>query len=344
VLKKFFNHPKEVLIVLELGYFAAHEQRDPNTLLEYAILAEKIGFNSVWSSDHFHPWSHTGASSGFAWSWMAAVAALTRKIIIGTGVTAPILRYHPAIVAQFISTMDYMFPGRIFLGLGTGEAMNEEPLGYRWPNYHERLKRLEEAVQIIRMLWTGEWTDFNGEYYKLKQARLYTSPKTNVPIYIAACGPNTAKIAGKYADGLLTLPMRKEIYINKIFPAMKEGASEAGRDAESLKLIIELEVSYDDDYDKAMSSCRYWAGTKLPNCISIPDPRELETLGQTVSNEKLRESWFVFTESEELIKLVEDYLKIGFNSFVFISSSPDEKKFLNIFEKKILPYLNEVKM
>jgi len=329
--------------MLELGYFAAHEQRDPSTLLEYSILAEKIGFDMVWSSDHFHPWSHTGASSGFAWSWMATVAALTSKIKIGTGVTAPILRYHPAIIAQFISSMDYMFPGRIFLGLGTGEAMNEVPLGFEWPPIHERLKRLEEAVQIIRMLWTGEWINFKGQYFKLNQARLYTTPKTYVPIYIAACGPKTARIAGKYGDGLLTLPIKKEVYIDKLFPAMRKGAMEVGRTAENIKTVIELEVSYDEDYDKAMSSCRYWAGTKIPNCLDIADPRELETLGQKISDEKLRESWYVFTEPDELIRLIENYLQIGFKSIVFLSSSPDEKKFLEVCKNKIIPYFRELR-
>jgi len=327
--------------MVELGYFAAHEQRNPKELLSYAVQAERQGFDSVWSSDHFHPWSHTGASSGFAWSWLGAAAAMTSRIKLGTGVTAPTLRYHPAVVAQCFSTLNYMFPGRIFLGLGTGEAMNEVPLGLGWPPFHERLRRLEEAVRIIRLLWTGEWIDFKGVYYELRQARLYTKPESHVPIYVAACGPRTAKVAGRYADGLLTLPMPKEAYTTRLFPAVEAAAKESGRDPRSIRRIIELEVSYDEDYDRAMASCRFWSGTKLPDCLSIADPRELEERGKSVPDEKLRESWLVFTEADELIKVIEDYVRLGFDYVVFLSSSPDEEKFLRLMGRRVIPYVRE---
>lgn len=327
--------------MIKFGYFAAHEQHTPNQLVEYALLSERLGFDSVWSSDHFHPWAHTGASSGFAWSWLGSVAALTKKVKLGTGVTAPTLRYHPAIVAQCFATLGYMYPGRIFLGLGTGEAMNESPLGFGWPSYSERLQRLEEAIHIILSLWREDWVNFRGRYYKLENANLYTKPSLPIPIYVAACGPKAAFVAGKYADGMINLPMSTHMYIDKLFPAMRRGAAQSGRDPESLEKIIELEVSYDEDYEKALKSCRFWAGTKVPNCIDIADPREIEARGREIPDEVLTESWFVFTTEEEIIKLIEEYSKLGFSHIVFLSSSPSENKFIQLMGTKVLPYVKD---
>lgn len=327
--------------MIKLGYFAAHEQRNPIDLLRYAIQSEKIGLDAVWSSDHFHPWAHTNASSGFAWNWISVVAATTNRIKVGTGVTAPILRYHPAIVAQSFATLDYMFPGRIFLGLGTGEAMNEVPLGYEWPPIKERIQRLKEAVQVIKLLWTGEFVDFRGKYYELKKARLYTAPK-KIPIYIASCGVTTAKLAGKYADGFLTLPQPDETHIQKLLRAMESAAVEAGRDPGVIERVIEIEVSYDEDFDKALSSCRFWSGTKIPNCLDVADPRELEERGKKISEQKLLESWLIFTDAETLFKEIERYVKLGFNYLVFLSSSPNEEKFLKILADRVVPYVSEV--
>jgi len=165
---------------LRIGYDCCMELYHPNVFLELAPLAEKAGFDTIWASDHFHPWQDTNASSCFTWAWIAAAAERTKKAPIGTAVTCPMFRYHPAIVAQAFATLRAMYPERIFIGLGTGEALNEVPLGYTWPSVKERIERFEESIQIMRKLWTEEWVDFKGKYYRLKQAKLYVKPTTPV--------------------------------------------------------------------------------------------------------------------------------------------------------------------
>jgi coenzyme F420-dependent glucose-6-phosphate dehydrogenase len=326
---------------VKLGYFAAHEQRSPVELLENSCLAEKSGFQTVWSSDHFHPWFHTGAHGGFAWCWIAALAERTRRIAIGTGVTAPILRYHPAVIAQAFATLADLYPGRIFLGLGSGEAMNETPLGLGWPAYSERIQRFEEAVKIILALWKGDWVNYKGAYFELRDARLYTKPNGKVPLYIAACGSRAALLAGRYADGLLTLPMPMQQYQEIIFPALAKGAQLSNRDENSIEKVLEMEVSYDENYDRALRSCGSWAGTMLRNCVDISDPRVMEENGRAFPIEKLAEHWFIFTEPEMLIKKIDEYARLGFHQIQFLSSSPEEKKFIQIMGEKVIPYFQE---
>ncbi|MEM2896932.1 MAG: TIGR03557 family F420-dependent LLM class oxidoreductase [Candidatus Bathyarchaeia archaeon] len=267
------------------GLFAAHEQYDPKSLLTHAVLAEKCGFDTVWTSDHFHPWMHTNAQSGFAWVWIASTLERTKRVKVGTGVTAPIFRYHPAIVAQAFATLEFIYPRRVFLGLGTGEPMNETPLGYEWSNYQERHDRLEEAIKIIRLLWTKEFVSFKGKYFRLHNANLYTKPTSPIPIYIAACGPNTAYLAGKYADGFLTLPAARE-KCEELFLAVERGAKDSGRDPLLIEKAIEVEVSYDHDIDKALRSAKFWSGVlfaDLFNLAKVYDPREIEGYGKISS-------------------------------------------------------------
>ncbi|MEM2111829.1 MAG: TIGR03557 family F420-dependent LLM class oxidoreductase, partial [Candidatus Bathyarchaeia archaeon] len=188
---------------LKMGYKIAFEQYQPDALLQHAILAEQYGFESLWASDHFHPWGHTGAGGGFAWTWIASAAERTKKMEIGTSVTAPILRYHPALVAQAFATLSFMYSNRIFLGLGTGEALNESPLGYTWPSPSQRVEMLEEAIIMIKKLWNEEFVSFKGKYYRLKKANLYTKPDKPPKIYVAAGGPRVAELAGRMADGII---------------------------------------------------------------------------------------------------------------------------------------------
>ena len=182
---------------LKFAYKIAPEHHQPDKLLDNAILAEKYGFESFWISDHFHPWGHIGGGGAFAWTWISSAAERTHTATIGTDVTAPILRYHPGIVAQAFATLGYMYPERIFLGLGAGEALNESPLGYVWPSPRERVEMLEEAIIVIKRLWTEDFVDFNGKYYRLKKANLYTKPQRPLKIYVAAGGPRTAELAGR---------------------------------------------------------------------------------------------------------------------------------------------------
>ncbi|MEM3521719.1 MAG: TIGR03557 family F420-dependent LLM class oxidoreductase [Candidatus Bathyarchaeia archaeon] len=329
---------------LRFGLFAAHEQYDPNSLLNHVLLAEKYDFDTIWTSDHFHPWTHTNAHSGFAWVWIATALEKTKRLKIGTGVTAPILRYHPAIIAQAFATLGFLYPNRIFLGLGTGEPMNEIPLGYGWPNYKERYDRLEEAIKIIRMLWTKDFVSFKGNYFKLRNANLYTKPKVPIPLYVAACGSNTAYLAGKYADGFLTLPAVREKY-RELFLAIEKGARDSGRDPSSIEKVIEIEISYDQDIDKALESAKFWSGILLAdllNLAKIYDPREIENYGNITSDKALKNVWFITSSIDEILSEVENYIKLGFTHIQFLSSSPSQEKFIKTIGEKVIPYLREV--
>jgi len=307
----------------------------------HAALADKYGFETLWTSDHFHPWAHTGAAGGFAWIWIASAAERTKNMRIGTSVTAPILRYHPAIVAQAFATLAVMYPNRIFLGLGAGEALNESPLGYAWPSPKERVEMLEEAMIVIRELWNDGFVSFHGKYYTLKKAKLYTKPDSRLKIYVAAGGPRMAELAGRHADGLLLGPDLQQA--KELFQAMENGAKKAGRDSMSLERIVEILVSYDEDYEAALKGCRFWAGSMLPVFFryDISDPREIEACGSFVGDEAIAKKWIVATTAEEHIKRIQNFIGAGFNHLYFVSSSPDERKFIQFYGQKVLPHLRE---
>src|SRR5919199_922860 len=263
-----------------LGYWAAHEQYSMQDLLRFVIEAEKSGFTTTMTSDHFHPWWHDNAYGNFTWIWIAAAAERTKQMQFVTGVTAPIFRYHPAIIAQAFASLDILYPGRIGLGLGTGESMNETPLGFDWPTPKARLKRVIEAVQIIRKLWqqkktrnqdnnvndskrmsNGDREDadhddgfvyFNGEYFLIRNAKLYSPPTRYIPIFMAAAGPESTKAAAKYSDGLITFLKAKESQkILDIFEKTikKDGKQENNNNTNSKQKIVEYKVSYSQNYE-----------------------------------------------------------------------------------------------
>ncbi len=184
--------------MLKLGYKASAEQFAPGKLLDFSVHAEKAGFESVFVSDHFQPWKHIDGHAPNSLAWLGALGARTAKVDIGTSVLTPTFRYHPSIVAQAFGTLGSMFPGRVILGIGTGESLNEVPsTGQPWPEFKERFARLREAVNLIRTLWRGERVTFEGEYYKTEKATIYDRPDVEVPIYVAAAGALVAKYAGR---------------------------------------------------------------------------------------------------------------------------------------------------
>ena len=252
-----------MVATLRLGYWAAQEQYDPQRLLQYAVHAEVVGFDIIVTSDHFHPWGDTGGQAGFPWIWMASAAEKTRKVELGTAVTTPLFRYHPAIVAQGFATLDNLYPGRIFITLGTGHAMNEIPLGFKWPGFEEKVVRLQESLEIIQKLWAGDFVTYNGKYYHLDRAKLYTKPKTKIPIYLATSNERIARLAGQFADGILTNPRGLERF-RKIVNAMERSASKLARDPSKLSKSMEFKVAYDIDYNRALKSAMFWATTAIP--------------------------------------------------------------------------------
>ncbi|MFQ5908752.1 MAG: TIGR03557 family F420-dependent LLM class oxidoreductase [Thermoplasmata archaeon] len=327
----------------ELGYWAAQEQHPPDRLLSLLQAAEEAGFSRAISSDHFHPWFHTEASSGSTLVWLATALERTKAMSIGTGVTAPIFRYHPAILAQDFASLDHLHPGRVAVGVGTGEAMNEVPLGFTWPPFKERLERMEEAMRLMRLLWSENFSDFEGRHYRLRGANLYVRPAQPIPINVAASGPKAAELAGRLADGLLTVPMDRSRYGEVLFPALRHGAEAEGRDPATLRLLLEFKFSFDPNYDRALASIRRWGATEVPRIFAseVYDPRELERMGRNVEVDALLKTWEVVTDIEDLIGPLEGYAKLGFQEIYLHSSSPNEEAVLRELGRRLLPAWRE---
>jgi len=272
---------------LRLGYKASAEQFGPRELLDFAVAAEHNGFDSVFVSDHFQPWRHSDGHAPFAFSWLAAVGEHTTRVALGTSVNTPTFRYHPGIVAQAFGTLGVLHPGRMILGVGTGEHLNEGALGIQWPDNRERVARLREAVRLIRQLWSEQSVTFDGEYYHTRNATIYDRPDQPVPIYVGAGGPQVAKYAGRAADGLIcTSGKGMELYSEQLLPSFADGAKESGRDASDLDRMIEVKVSYDTDRKRAQEDTKIWAALALPaeQKAGVDDPREMERLAKTVED------------------------------------------------------------
>src|SRR3954464_11156482 len=245
---------------VRIGYKASAEQFDPATLLEYTKAAEAAGLEIVATSDHFQPWRHREGHSPAALPWLGAAPQATSSALLGPSGLTPPPHYEPATVAQAFATLGCLAPGRVFLGVGTGEAMNETPAtGGTFPGRKERRMRLAEAIKLIRRLWTEERVDFEGEYYRTEKATVYDRPDEPVPIYVAASGPLAAKLAGRAGDGFIVTSGKKPELYRELTDALAEGASKAGRDAAAIDRMIEIKVSYDRDRQFALDACRWWA-------------------------------------------------------------------------------------
>ena len=348
----------------EIGYWASQEQYSMQQLIDFVKEAEKGGFGKTLTSDHFHPWSHTDGHGNFTWVWISAVAERTKKMKLLTGVTAAVYRYNPGIIAQAFASLDVLYPGRIGLGVGSGEAMNEVPLGFDWPSAEIRVERTIEAIQIINKLWNRNkkstpdpersssnnakednridedgFVTFIGKYFKIKDAKLYTPPSTNIPLYMAGSGRQAIKAAAKYTDGLITTSKPDEV--NEVFDIFDNAAKEVNKDTNSLQKIAKPKVSYSEDYDKAFKSCEFWRTTQIDDAFntSISNPRILEQKAQQeVSDDEQRKSTIIVTSIDDLISPIEEYFRAGFTQIYLHSTSPDEIEFIRLFSKRVLPY------
>ncbi len=328
---------------LRLGYKASAEQFAPRELLNFALAAEENGFDSVFVSDHFQPWRHSDGHAPFAFTWLAAVGERTQRVALGTSVNTPTFRYHPAIVAQAFGTLGSLYPGRMILGVGTGEHLNEGALGIPWPDNRERFARLREAVRLIRQLWTEQSVTFDGDYYHTRNATIYDRPADPIPIYVGAGGPQVAKYAGRAADGLIcTSGKGMELYSEQLLPSFGDGAKESGRDASELDKMIEVKVSYDSDRKRAMEDTKIWSALALPAeaKAGVDDPREMERLAKTVEDVAHRR-WLVSNDPDEHVEQLRPYLELGFTHLVFHAPGDDQERFLRLYAEQILPRLRE---
>ena len=323
-----------------IGYHPLADLVPPAQVLHESVIAAKAGFEGLFIPDHFHPWN-VAAGTPFAWTLVAAAAERTSNVQVGTAVTCPTLRYNPAIVAQAFATLGAVYEGRIFLSVGTGEALNEVPVGLAWPRRGERLDRLREAIEVIRALWKGEHVTMRGNYYRLDNAKLYTLPKEPVPIYISGFGPRATELAGEKGDGWITGGLPADYLKGVLFPAFNKGVESSGRDPSKVARIAELLVSYDEDIDRAVESCRQIAGAMSPavQTSETHDPREIKKHADAMSKEAIAGSMLVYDSAEGIISKMEEYENLGFTWIEVASLSPDNGKFLRLFEKEILPYL-----
>lgn len=329
--------------MLRLGYKASAEQFGPTELLDFSLLAEQQGFDSVFISDHFQPWRHTGGHAPYSMAWMGALGARTSRILMGTSVLTPTFRYHPSVVAQAFGTLGVMFPGRVILGVGTGESLNEVPAsGMAWPEPKERTARLKEALTLIRQLWSEERVSFAGQYFKTEKATIYDRPKALVPIYVAGAGPLISKYAGQFADGFIcTSGKAPELYRDTLLPNVSAGVQAAGRKPQDLDMMIEMKVSFDSDRQRAMEDTRYWAALALSaeEKMSVEDPLEMERLADLLTTERAAKRWIVSTDPDEHIEKIKPYLELGFRHLVFHAPGPDQARFLKLYSQQVLPKL-----
>jgi len=336
------------MLPLTLGYKASAEQFAPRELVEIAVAAEAHGMESVAVSDHFQPWRHEGGHAPFSLSWMAAVGERTSTIRIGTSVMTPTFRYNPAVIAQAFATMGCLYPGRIMLGVGTGEALNEIATGFRgageqdWPEFKERFARLRESISLMRALWSDDRVNFEGEYYSTHDASIYDRPETPIPVYIAAGGPVVARYAGRAGDGFIcTSGKGRELYTDALIPAVAEGAEKVGRDASSIDRMIEIKLSYDTDAAVALENTRFWAPLALSKeqKHDIVDPIEMEKAADALPIDQIASRWIVGSDADQVASKIGEYVDMGFNHLVFHAPGNDQRRFLELFERDLAPRL-----
>jgi len=331
-------------VPLRLGYKASAEQFSPSQLLEFGVLAEEMGFDSVFVSDHLQPWRHDGGHAPAAVPWLGALGARTSRILMGTSVLTPTFRYHPGVVAQMFATLGVMFPHRVILGVGTGEALNEVTLGLDWPDPPERFQRLKEAIILIEKLWEDERVTYDGTFYSVKDATIYDrpGPDAKVPIYIGASGPAATRLAGRIADGYITTSGKDPaLYTDTLLPALREGLEKAGRPEDAIDTLIEVKVSYHPDHDTAMEKTRFWAPLALSpeEKRDIHDPMEMQRLADELPIERAASRFIVSTDPEEHVERIAAYVDLGFRHLVFHDPGEDQEEFLRMYGAEILPRL-----
>jgi coenzyme F420-dependent glucose-6-phosphate dehydrogenase len=329
--------------MLKLGYKASAEQFPPRQLLDFAVHAEAAGFDSIMVSDHFQPWRHTGGHAPFSFAWLGALGERTSRAIIGTSVVTPTFRYHPSIVAQALGTLGALYPGRVLLGVGTGESLNEVPAtGMAWPPFRERFGRLREAIELMGRLAREERVTFEGEYFRTDKATIYDRPETPVPIYVAAAGARAARLAGRLGDGFIcTSGKAKELYTETLLPAVADGLEKAGRAPDAIERMIEMKVSFDTDLARARDDTRHWAALALSpeEKMGVEDPMEMEKLADALPAERAASRWIVSSDPDEHVERLGETIALGFTHLVIHAPGPDQQRFLDLYAEQVLPRL-----
>ena len=319
---------------------AAHEQFPPDDLLRQAVEAEQAGFDGITCSDHFQPWWE-GGESGQAWVWLGAAAQATRRVPLGTAVTPVVHRYHPAVVAQAFMTLEVMFPGRLFLGVGSGESLNETPAGMEWPSVGEQVDRLEEALEIIDRLFAGQTVNFDGEHFRTRSAVLHTHAGRRPPIYVSAFGPRAARIAGRYGDGIWTLADPEQA--PDLIETYREAAREHGR--EPGEVILQAMFSWAPEDEQALEGARVWKGAGSPEFYTDDwhDPGAMYRRGEEqISDEDFVEGGLISADPAVHVRKIEQLLELGPTILALNNvSGHDPHAALRVYGEQVLPRVRE---
>jgi len=319
-------------------YFCGHEQWQPEVLVRHAVLAEKAGFDGLVVSEHFHPWVDDDAAAGFAFATIAAMAQATSRVRIVTGVTTPLFRYHPGVVAQAAATLDRLSGGRFDLGVGTGENINEGPLGYAFPGYAERAGRMREALQIMRRLLDGEKLTFDGQWYRTDRAKLYSPPLHRMELWMASGGPKSSALAAELADGIITsVKVPADTFETVIEPA-RVAAAAVGRPAPKVLATRWSILAHSDE--EAWQALTSWRGLRAPGRLEAVDPQDLRERADAMPREEVLGRYAIVTDAASMVAtyrpLVAD---VGADIVAFQVASLDQEAAIGMMGSEVLPAL-----
>ncbi len=323
-----------------IGYSAALEQFHPNDLLHYCQLAEQHGFQGVMAADHFQPWVPQQGHNAFVYAWMGALGVTTSHTF-GPGVTCPCFRYHPAVIAQAAATLAAMFPGRFWLGLGSGEALNEHVVGGVWPEPLERMEMLIESVDLVQKLLSGNPARYRGRYFTMEKVQLYTLPPVPPPIYIAATGPQTVRFAGKTCAGLIT-PGANHEKLQAILNNFNQSARDAGRDPITLRRLLQLHISWARTDEEALQ----YALTEWPNGgmafpkQDIRTPEDFAAIARLVRPEHFTGRVLISADLEAHRRHLQGFIDLGFDEIYVHNVGRNQEEFLRVFGAEVLPSLH----
>jgi len=324
----------------KIGYAAMLEQFHPTELLDYCAAAEDAGFTAGFMvSEHFHPWTPQQGQSAFAWSFMGALGMRT-SLPFGTAVTCPGFRYHPAVIAHAAATLGAMFPGRFWLGLGAGEALNEHIMGGEWPEIGVRSAMLFEAIEIINKLFTGAVTKHRGDHFKLESAKLYTRPPEPVKVYVATAGPVNAKKTGRLADGMITVGAADE-KIGMLWGKFEDGAREAGKDPVGMPKLLQIHISWARTDEEALANAMTeWPNGGMPFAKQdIKNPEDFAAIAKLVRPEDFKNRVLITSDLDVHIKNIQHYVDMGFDEVHIHNVGRNQAEFIEVFGRDVLPNL-----
>ncbi len=322
----------------KFAYFAGHEQWQPEELVEHAVLAEKAGFDMVVVSEHFHPWVDDASASGFAFSTIGAMAAATKSLEFTTGVTTPLFRYHPGVVAQAAATLDRLSGGRFNLGVGTGENINEGPLGYEFPNYAERNARMTESLEIMRRLLDGEKLSFDGDYYTTDRAKLYSPPIGAVPILMAAGGPKSATLAGQRAQGVITSVKDPAETFERVIDPLRAAANDTGN-PDPIVLATRWSL-FAADEEEAWEALFSWRGLRAPGRLEAVDPQTLRERADELPREEVLGRYSLVNSVDDIVETYRPLVDVvGADIVTFQMASLDQPALIELLGTEVVPRL-----